>query len=89
MIFAAFVRIQLKRTSDVSRTLLYLVTANFLASTAYLALDVTASQVFVTLGVITASNSLYTCIDLISQIILVNILTCDSVSTTDASGFSF
>ena len=88
MIFAAFIRIRLKRNNG-SKALLYLVTADFIVSTAYLALDATASQELVTLPVIMASNALYTCIDLISQIILVNFLTCNSVSTTDASGFPF
>ena len=88
MIFAAFVRIRLKRNNG-SKALLYLVTADFIASTAFLAVDVTASQANPSIGVITASNTLYTCIDLISQIILVNFLTYDLVSTTDASGFSF
>ena len=76
MIFGAFVRCQLKRTNNASKTLLYLVTANFIVSTAYLAVDVTASQVSanISTGVITASNTLYACIDLISQIILVNFL---------------
>ena len=89
MIFAAFVRIQLKRTNNASRALLYLVSANFITSTAYLALDVTASQVITTVAVITASNALYMCIDLISQIILVNFFICNSVSTTDVNGFPF
>ena len=76
MIFGAFVRCQLKRTNNASKTLLYLVTANFIVSTAYLAVDVTASQVpaNISMGVITASNTLYACIDFISQIILVNFL---------------
>ena len=87
MIFAAFIRIRLKRNNG-SKALLYLVTADFIVSTAFLALDVTASQVSATLLVITASNALYTCTDLISQIILVNFFTY-IVSTTDASGFSF
>ena len=88
MIFAAFVRIRLKRNYG-SKALLYLVTADFIASTAFLAVDVTASQTVPPMEVVTASNTLYTCIDLISQIILVNFLTYDLVSTTDASGFPF
>ena len=88
MIFAAFVKIRLKRNNG-SKALLYLITADFIVSTAFLAVDVTASQVITSVWVITASNILYACIDLISQIILVNFLTYDLVSTTDASGFPF
>ena len=88
MIFAAFVKIRLKRNNG-SKALLYLVTADFIVSTAYLAVDVTANEEIESVGVMTASNTLYACIDLISQIILVNFLTYDLVSTTDASGFPF
>ena len=93
VIFAAFVRIQLKRTNNTrsKALLLYLVTANFIACTAYLAVDVIASQPTACIEVSSVSNALYSCIDLISQSILVNFLTYDSesVSTTDASGFPF
>ena len=88
MIFAAFVRIRLKRNNG-SKALLYLVTVNFIACTAKIAVDAIASQSTVSLRLIIASNALYICIDLISQIILVNFLTYDLVSTTDASGFPF
>ena len=77
MIFAAFVRIRLKRTNKGSKALLYLITANFIACTAYLAVDVAASQLIVTLGVFYASNALYIFIDLIAQVILVNFLIYD------------
>jgi hypothetical protein len=90
VIFAAFVRIRLKRKHDGSKpAILYLIAANFIACTAYLAVDVIASQAIVSLGVLIASNFLYICVDFISQVILVNFLTYDSVSTTDASGFPF
>jgi hypothetical protein len=84
MIFAAFIRIRLKRHgapgSNGSKTLLYLVTANFIACTAFLAVcAVTVSQSNAVFGV--APDALYTCVDLISQVILVNLLTYDSVST--------
>ena len=77
-IFAAFVRIRLKRIHDGSRaTLLYLITANFIACTAYLAVNVIVSQStrIVSLRVLFASNAIYTCVDFISQVILVNFLT--------------
>ena len=77
MIFAAFVRIQLKRTSNKSKPLLYLVTANFVACTAYLAVDVIATRSDVCIEVSTVSNALYSCINLTSQVILVNSLTYD------------
>ena len=87
VIFAAFVRIRLKRTRGSKAALVYLITANFIVCTAYLVVDVTASQSIVSLGVLFASNALYTCVDFISQVILVKFLTCDSVPTTDARGF--
>jgi hypothetical protein len=90
MIFAAFIRIRLKRKHDGSTALLYLVTANFIACSAYLAVDVTASQSIASLGVVFASNVLYTCVDFISQGILVTgEFSYISVHTTDASGFPF
>ena len=89
VLYAAFVRIRLKRSNNGSKALLYLITANFIACTAYLAVDVTAQQTNPSLGVISASNALYTCNDLILQIILVNFLTYDSISTNDASGIPF
>ena len=83
VIFAAFVRIQYKRAHDGSKSvLLSLVTAaNFIACTAYLAVDITAYQTN-TLGWLLASNALYTCVDFISQVILVNFLTYDIQSPT-------
>ena len=89
VIFAAFVRIRLNRKNDGSKALLYLVAANFIACTADLAVDVTAGQANASLGLVLASNALFTCVDFISQVILVNLLTYDPVSTTDASGFFF
>ena len=89
VIFAAFVRMRLKRTNNGSKTLLYLITANFIVCTAYLAVDVPKSQMNASLEVIFASNALYTCSDLILQIILVNFLTYDSSFTNDASGYPF
>ena len=89
MIFAAFVRMRLKRTNNGSKALLYLITANFIVCTAHLAVDVTTTQSNRSLGVITASDALYICNDLILQVILVSFLTYDSVSTSDASGFPF
>ena len=89
MIFAAFVRMRLKRTNNGSKALLYLITASFLACTAFIAVDVSASQTDASMGVIAASNTLYTCNDLILQVILVNFLTYVSVSTNDTSGFLF
>ena len=90
VIYAAFLRILFKRTYHKSKAaLLYLITANFIGCTAYLAVDLIASQSIVSMRVISASNALYTCVDFISQVILVNFLTYDSVSTTDASGFPF
>jgi hypothetical protein len=88
VIFATFIRIRLK-TNKGSKALLYLITADFIACTAYLAVDVTASQTNASLWVLFASNALYTCVDFISQAILVNFLTYDSVFTTDASDFPF
>ena len=90
VIFAAFLRIRVKRKHNGSKpALLYLITANFSVCTAYLAVDVIASQVIVPLGVVLASNSLYICVDFISQVILVKFLTNDSVSTTDANSVPF
>ena len=89
MIFAAFVRMRLKRTNNGSKALLYLITANFIACTAQLAVNVSVSQTDASMGVIAASNTLYTCNDLILHLILVNFLTYNSVSTNDASGFPF
>ena len=92
VIFAAFVIIQHKRAhTNGSRSILfYLVTANFIACTAYLVVDITAYQTNA-LGWLLASDVLYTWVDFISQVILVNFLACDviRVSTTDASGFPF
>ena len=79
VIFAAFVRIQYRRRDSngplpVARAfLVYLVSANFIACTAYLAVDITAYRTQA-LGWILASNALYTCVDFISQVILVNFL---------------
>ena len=88
VIFAAFVKIRLKRTAKGRKALLYLVTANFIACTAFLAVcAVTVSQSNAAFGV--APDALYTCVDFISQVILVNLPTYESVSTTDASGFPF
>ena len=78
VIFSAFVRIRLKTTINGSKILLYLVTANFIACTAYLAVDVIANQTVVSSRVILASNALYTCVDFISQLILVNFHTIQS-----------
>ena len=89
VMYSAFVRIRLKRTNNRSKALLYLITANFIVCTAHLAVDVTAQQTDPSLGVFFASNTLYICNDLILQVILVNFLTYDSVSTNDASGFPF
>ena len=91
MIFAAFVRIKLKRTNNGSKALLYLITANFIACTAFIAVTVyvATSQSNVSLGVISVSNALYVFVDIVLQVTMVNFLTYDSVSTTDASGFSF
>ena len=74
VIFAAFIRIRLKRhrEDNGSRTLLYLVTANFIACTAYLALDLIVCTTNPSIGEELASNTLYTCIDFISQLTLVN-----------------
>ena len=87
MIFATFVRMRLKRTNNGSKALLYLSTANFIACTASLAvnLNATARQTNASLGVCFASNALYMCNDFILQVILVNFLSYDSVSTNDAS----
>ena len=74
MIFAAFVRIRLNRKNDGSKALFYLVAANFIACTADLAVDVTAGQANASLGLVLASNALFTCVDFISQVILVNFL---------------
>ena len=89
MIFAAFLRIRLKRTNSGSKALLFLVTANFIACTAFIAVDVTASQTNASLGLAFAANVIYMIIDLISQTILVNILSYIrfSLPLTDASGF--
>ena len=90
MIFATFVRMRLKRqNSNGSKALLYLITANFIACTAHLAVDVTGTQKNPSMGVAFASNALYICNDLILQIILVNFLAYDSIPTNDASGFPF
>jgi hypothetical protein len=89
MIFFVFVRIRIKRTNNGSNILLYLITINFIACTASLAVDVSARQTTGSLGVYMAANALYTCIDFISQVILVNFLAYDSVSTADASGSPF
>ena len=72
VIFAAFVRIHHKRNGS-KAVLLYLGTANFIACTAYLAVDITAYQTSA-MGWLLASNALYTSIDFISQVILVNFL---------------
>ena len=88
MIFIAFVRIHHKRNGS-RAVLLYLVTANFIACTAYLAVDITAYQTN-SLGWLLGSNALYTFIDFISQVILVNSFTYgDLLPTTDASGCPF
>ena len=90
MIFAAYVRIQLKRKHNGSKaTVLYLITANFIVCTAYLAVDVIANQANVSLGVLLASNSLYICVDFISQGILVNFFTNDSVPPLMQMAFPF
>ena len=87
MIFAAFVRIHHKR--DESRAvLLYLVIANFIACTVYLAVDITAYQTNA-LGWILGSNTLYTCVDFISQVILVNFSYIEFRPTTEVRRFSF
>ena len=71
VIFAAFIRIRLKRKNKGSKVLLYLIITNFIACTAFLAIcAVIVSQPNVTLG--EAPEALYTCIDFISQVILVN-----------------
>ena len=74
VIFAAFVRMRLKRKNSGSKPLFYLITANFIASTAYLAVDVVATQKNVSVGVVSASDTLYICNDLILQVILVRFL---------------
>ena len=89
VIFAAFAGIQHKRSHNGSKViLLFLVTANFIACTAYLAVDLTSYQKN-TLGWLLASDALYTTVDLISQVILVKFFTYDTytVPTTDASVF--
>ena len=75
MIFAAFVKIRLKKTNSGSKALLYLIIANFIACTAFIAVDVSASQTNASFGLVFVENVLYMCIDLFSQIILVNFLT--------------
>ena len=90
VIYVAFVRMRLKRSNNNgSKALLYLITASFIACTAHLAVDVTATQTNASIRKFFASNALYICNDLILQVILVNFLTYDSVSTNDASGFPF
>ena len=89
MIYGTFVSMRLKKTNKGSKALLYLITANFIACTAHLAVDVTTTQSNRSSGVMSASDALYTCNDLILQVILVNFLTYDSVSTNNASGFPF
>ena len=89
VIFATFVRIRLKRINSGSRALLYLITTNFIACTASLAVDVSSKQTTGSLAVNMAANVLYTCIDFISQVILVSFLAYDSVSTTDENGIPF
>ena len=88
VIFATFIRIRLKKKNG-SKALIYLITANFIACTANLALDVTASQSNASLWVLFASSALYTFVDFISQVILVNFLHTIYFLTTDASGFRF
>ena len=92
VIFAAFIRIRLKRKNNGSKALLYLVTINFIACTAYLALDVSSSQMDISFGLTMASNALHTTIDFISQVILVNfflhtISVSESTTGTDATDF--
>ena len=89
VIYAAFVRMRLKRTNNGSKALLYLITANFIFCTAHLAVNVTTTQTNASLGVISASDALYTCNDLILQIILVNFLTYDSSSPMMRVAFPF
>ena len=84
VIYAAFVRMRLKRTNNGSKALLYLITANFIACTAHLAVNVTTSQTNASLGEYFAADALYICNDLILQVILVNFLTYASVFTNDA-----
>ena len=77
MIFAAFIRIRLKRRGEPgngSKTLLYLVIANFIACTAYVALDLIVCSTNRSIWDMLASDILYTCIDLISQVTLVSYL---------------
>ena len=88
VIYAAFVRMRLKRTNN-AKALLYLITANFIACTAHLAVNVTTSQTNASLGEYFAVDALYICNDLILQIILVSFRTYDSASTNDASGIPF
>ena len=89
VIYAAFVRMRLKRTNNGSKALLYLITANFIVCTVYLAVDVTKTPTNVSMGVVSASDALYMCNNLILQVILVSFLIYDSVSTNDTSGIPF
>ena len=89
VIYAAFVRMRLKKTNYGPKALLYLITANFIACTAHLVVEAITSRTNASIGVFSASNALYICNDLILQVILVNFLTYDSVSTNDTSGFPF
>ena len=74
VIFAAFVRIRLRRKNNGQKALFYMITTIFIACTAFLAVDVIAVQPIVSFGIAFASSALYTFIDLISQVILVNYL---------------
>ena len=92
VIFAAFlVGIKFKRTNNASSgstALLCLVTADFIACTVYLSVQVIMNQNITPLEMFFVSNALYICVDLISQITMVNVLTYDSTYTTDARGLS-
>ena len=91
VIFAAFLGIKFKRTNNASSgstALLCLVTADFIACTVYLSVQVIINQNIIPLEMFFVSNALYICVDLISQITMVNVLTYDSTYITDARGLS-
>ena len=72
VMYAAFIKMRLKRTNNGLKVLLYLITTNFIACTAHLAVDVTTSQTNASMRELFASNAVYICNDLIMQVILVN-----------------
>jgi len=82
LIFGLYWRIQFKRADRWNSVLLYALTASFILCTAYFIIDIIQVQLIITNNVlqedswstydwlVIASNALYTCIDLISQFIL-------------------